>query len=135
MYNLRENQYFNNVLLALLFLYNFFEKFCLCRRYHLEEDQQYGQFSAGKISRALKEALGLRKNELPSYIYRMRVLGYPPGWLEEAKCIYSNLDMFDADGKTVKQKSERKKQGLNPEKIIEYSGFNTPLQKNFRDVS
>lgn len=79
--------------------------------------------------------MGLRKNELPPYIYRMRVLGYPPGWLEEAKFVYSNLDMFDADGKTVRQRSERKKQGLNSEKIIEYPGFNIPFEKHFRDVS
>lgn len=78
--------------------------------------------------------MGLRKNELPPYIYRMRALGYPPGWLEEAKVVYSNLDMFDAEGKTVRQKAA-KKQGLNPEKIIDYAGFNTPPEKHIKDVS
>lgn len=104
------------------------------RRYHLEEDQKYGHLLPGKISYALRSALGLRKNELPPYIYRMRVLGYPPGWLEEAKFVYSNLDMFDAEGKTVRQKGG-KKQGLNPEKIIDYPGFNTPIEKSIKDVS
>lgn len=64
----------------------------------------------------------------------MRVLGYPPGWLEEAKFFYSNLDMFDGEGKTVRQKS-KKKQGLNPEKIIDYPGFNVPTEKYIKDVS
>lgn len=60
-------------------------------------------------------------------------MGYPPGWLEEAKFVYSNLDMFDGEGKTVKEKSKRR-QGLNPEKIIEYPGFNVPAEKYVKDV-
>lgn len=76
----------------------------------------------------------MRKNELPPYIYIMRTLGYPPGWLEEAKSVYSNLDMFDGEGKTVSQK-KKKRQALSPEKIIEYPGFNAPPEKHMKDVS
>lgn len=101
----------------------------------MEENQKYGHLKPGKTSPFLREALGLRKNELPPYIYRMRFFGYPPGWLEDAKFVYSNLDMFDAEGKTVRQKHARKNQGLDPEKIIEYPGFNIPLERNTKDVS
>lgn len=64
----------------------------------------------------------------------MRMLGYPPGWLEEAQYVKSDLDMFDIDGNCLKNTSRKKIQGLNPEKVINYSGFNVPLEKGFKDV-
>ncbi|KAJ8984849.1 hypothetical protein NQ317_013050 [Molorchus minor] len=102
-------------------------------RYHLEEDQKYGHFTPGKMSDKLREALGLRRNELPPYIYQMRLLGYPPGWLEEAKIIYSNLEMFDSDGKNVRGSLAKRKEGLDPEKVKEYPGFNVPMPKHVKD--
>lgn len=38
----------------------------------------------GVISQALREAIGLDDDKLPIWIYRMRVLGYPPGWMRVA---------------------------------------------------
>lgn len=64
----------------------------------------------------------------------MRKLGYPPGWLEEAKHITSSLQMFDIDGKNVKDKAAKRQPGLNRDKIIEYPGFNVPLEDGFKDV-
>ncbi|KAK9889790.1 hypothetical protein WA026_007167 [Henosepilachna vigintioctopunctata] len=102
-------------------------------RYHADEDQKYGHLKPGIISENLRNALGLKKNELPSYIYGMRVLGYPPGWLEEAKIVHSSLSMFNIDGGKVKNNNKEKKKGLDPDKIIDYPGFNTPLAKGFHD--
>ncbi len=42
-------------------------------------------FLTGKISNELREALGLKNNQLPPFIYVMRKYGYPIGWLLEAK--------------------------------------------------
>jgi len=42
--------------------------------------------------------MGLRPDQAPPYIYRMRELGYPPGWVEEAKVSHSGLTMFVSDG-------------------------------------
>lgn len=89
----------------------------------------------GKISPGLREALGLRKNQVPPYIYKMRTVGYPPGWLEEAKFVTSNLEMFDLDGKNVKNTSSRRVKGLDPSKVVDYPGFNVPFEKDFKDVS
>lgn len=100
----------------------------------MEEDQKYGHFTPGTISQTLRTALGLRNNQLPPYIYKMRVCGYPPGWLEEAKFFYSNLHMFDPDGKTVRQNDVKKKQGLDRDKIFDYPGFNSPLEDHIKDV-
>ncbi|XP_028143753.1 zinc finger CCHC domain-containing protein 8 homolog [Diabrotica virgifera virgifera] len=102
-------------------------------RYHLEEEQKYAHLTPGKISDKLREALGIKRNQLPSYIYQMRGHGYPPGWLEEAKFVYSNLTMFDSDGNNVRAKNVKKNQGLDTEKIIEYPGFNVPMEKHCKD--
>ena len=42
--------------------------------------------------------MGLKPDQLPSYIYRMRLFGYPPGWLMEANRKTSTLAMYDKDG-------------------------------------
>ncbi|CAG9864207.1 unnamed protein product [Phyllotreta striolata] len=76
---------------------------------------------------SLREALGIDKNQLPPYIYQMRMLGYPPGWLEEAKFVYSNLAMFDPDGKSLRLENRRKQRNLDSTKVIEYPGFNVPM--------
>ena len=47
----------------------------------------------------LREALGISANQIPVYVYRMRMLGYPPGWLEHAKKQVSGLVLFDKHGK------------------------------------
>ena len=42
----------------------------------------------------LRKALGLRKGEVPEYIYNMRVLGYPPGY-KLAGSNWSGMSMYD----------------------------------------
>ena len=98
------------------------------------DDQRFSHLEPGKISAELRKALGLQKNETPHFVYLMRRLGYPPGWLEEAKFVHSNLDMFDIDGKHVKS-CVVKKAGLDESRIVDYPGFNVPLQKGMKDVS
>lgn len=66
-------------------------------RYHLDLDQKFGHLVPGKISDELRHALGLKKRELPMYIYRMRLFGYPPGWLEDAKVSHSGLTLFNSE--------------------------------------
>ena len=45
-------------------------------------------------SSKLSGALGLRREELPRYIYRMRDLGYPPGWLRHAEIRQSGITLY-----------------------------------------
>lgn len=93
----------------------------------------YSHLSPGKITEKLRKALGLRKHDLPPYIYRMRILGYPPGWIKEAEEEASNLHMFDIEGKTVSN-HKRKKCSIDPEKIVGYPGFNAPMEDGTHDV-
>ena len=48
----------------------------------------------GRISQELREALGLHRKSLPMFVYRMRQLGYPPGWLREAELEKSGYFVF-----------------------------------------
>lgn len=63
----------------------------------------------------------------------MRVLGYPPGWIKEVEEEASNLYMLDIDGKDVSN-HKRRKSYIDPKKIIEYPGFNVPMEKGVYDV-
>ncbi|XP_018319670.1 uncharacterized protein LOC108733119 [Agrilus planipennis] len=101
-------------------------------RYHLEDDQKYSHLKPGQLTDNLRKALGLHRDQLPDYIYRMRRLGYPPGWLEEAQIVHSDLTVYDFDGKNVIT-NKKTRPFVDPEKIIDYPGFNVPLDKGFRD--
>ena len=63
-------------------------------RYHLEGGQKFDHLQPGLPSDKLREALGLRSDELPRYIYDMRELGYPPGWLVAARVTNSGLALY-----------------------------------------
>ncbi|EFA04058.1 zinc finger CCHC domain-containing protein 8 homolog [Tribolium castaneum] len=107
------------------------KKFPTLGRYHSDDGQRFAHLVPGKISSELRRALGLYRDEAPHYVYLMRSMGYPPGWLEEAKIEHSNLDMFDIDGKNVRGKA--RKRGLDETKIIDYPGFNVPFENGIVD--
>lgn len=56
----------------------------------------FSNLIVGKLSNDLLEALGLPQNGIPSHVYKMRVNGYPSGWLEEAREEYSGITIFTA---------------------------------------
>lgn len=89
----------------------------------------------GKLSEKLRKALDLRKNECPAHIYRMRTFGYPPGWLQEAMTSEDNtLELFDFQGCAVENGKEDANKALDLAKVIDYPGFNVPLEKGMKDV-
>ncbi|KAK9504360.1 hypothetical protein O3M35_010711 [Rhynocoris fuscipes] len=99
-------------------------------RYHKEIDDRFSGFRPGKLSFKLREALGLKKDTLPRYIYNMRRLGYPPGWLEEAKISHSGINMLDSNGERVPDPDEEEGEicsvrvKYDISRIIDYPGFN-----------
>ncbi|KAG7208869.1 hypothetical protein KM043_015053 [Ampulex compressa] len=103
-------------------------------RYHLDNDQKFGHITPGQMSKNLRKALGLKDNELPKHIYRMRTLGYPPGWLEEARLQHSGLSLFNSDGKAENDVAdevgeiidEGDKDRYDIKKIYDFPGFNVP---------
>lgn len=99
-------------------------------RYHVDLSQKFGHLRAGHVSSKLRKALGLHKKDLPVHIFRMRQLGYPPGWLEEAKIRHSGINLFGSDGAVVLESEDEDgevdqvKDKYDPAKVIEYPGFN-----------
>ncbi|XP_076348003.1 LOW QUALITY PROTEIN: zinc finger CCHC domain-containing protein 8 homolog [Tachypleus tridentatus] len=111
-------------------------------RYHQEEKNQ--KFKPGTISNELRQALDLLPNQLPQYIYRMRILGYPPGWLKEAEIESSGIMMYGSDGKAVHHDEniedgevdvDSLKVQYDPMKLVDYPGFNVPIPYGFIDES
>ena len=71
-------------------------------RYTDEESNKTNRgFIPGKISDNLREALQLNKKQLPPFIYIMRELGYPIGWLKEATVKTSGLTVVDGMSEKV----------------------------------
>lgn len=91
----------------------------------------------GRISNELREALNIPDNDIPIWIYRMRALGYPPGWLKKA--IVDTSDIFDTDTPESSSESKKRKSPSADEiqydhsKLIEYPGFNSPMPEGCVD--
>ncbi|EZA56879.1 Zinc finger CCHC domain-containing protein 8-like protein [Ooceraea biroi] len=103
-------------------------------RYHLSDDQRFSHMIPGQLSSKLRQALGLKDNQLPVHIYQMRLLGYPPGWLEEARLQHSGLSLFNSDGVAEADPNDEEgeiiatgdKDQYDLKKIHEFPGFNIP---------
>ncbi|CAF0835171.1 unnamed protein product [Brachionus calyciflorus] len=91
-------------------------------------------FTPGKVSSELRQALGIKDNQLPPYIYLMRELGYPIGWLLEAQCKKSDLELFH-DDKNGKKTPEKEIIEFDADKIISFPGFNEPPAHGILDES
>lgn len=110
-------------------------------RYHVDENQKFGHLRPGLPSQKLRQALRLRNDQVPEYIYRMRDLGYPPGWLRRAEIRASGIQLYheqgekmlmagDEDGEVVEDKDTLE---YDIERLVEWPGFNSPLPSEFRD--
>ncbi|XP_059844199.1 zinc finger CCHC domain-containing protein 8 isoform X1 [Hypanus sabinus] len=106
------------------------------QRYHAE---RFEKFKPGIISAELREALGMTDETLPPFIYRMRQLGYPPGWLLETQQENSGLALYDgkdtSDGEMEHDKQHPKAHfpSYDTSKLIDYAGFNTVIPKGIQD--
>ncbi|KAL0272633.1 UNVERIFIED_CONTAM: hypothetical protein PYX00_005526 [Menopon gallinae] len=110
-------------------------------RYHLDENQRFGDLVPGELSKNLRNALDLKKDQMPLFMYRMRILGYPPAWLEEARVSHSGVAVYDSNGVPIIEEDEEEgeiipegaKDRFDISKIIEFPGFNVPLPKHMKE--
>ncbi|GFY37799.1 zinc finger CCHC domain-containing protein 8 [Trichonephila inaurata madagascariensis] len=104
-------------------------------RYH--EEEMKNSVKPGILSNETRQALGLKDNQLPPYVYRMRVIGYPPGWLDYALLETSGLSLYDEEGKAVSytesSSSSDSGQKYDTSKYVQYPGFNCPVPPEFVD--
>lgn len=109
-------------------------------RYHDDNENEYGQMVPGVISNELRDALGLNAAQLPLHIYRMRLLGYPPAWIEEAKIHNSGLSLFvDKDKKQLQPGEDDGEMDNNNfkydiQKFFDFPGFNVKPNHSFVDM-
>nr|XP_042910880.1 uncharacterized protein LOC107439937 [Parasteatoda tepidariorum] len=108
------------------------------KRYHVYENQ-HSKFKPGVISEELRNALDLGRDQIPLYIYRMRILDYPPGWRAEAAIESSGIALYDSEGiaqpdeKCKKEKNSESAVQYDHDKLIDYPGFNIPLTPDLTD--
>ncbi|XP_044052298.1 zinc finger CCHC domain-containing protein 8 isoform X2 [Siniperca chuatsi] len=106
------------------------------QRYHADEvEERFAKYKPGVMSEELLTALGIDGNTIPPLIYRMRQLGYPPGWLKEAEMENSGLTLYDGnvsnDGNTTDTNSQNISYDVS--KLVDFPGFNVPVPHNMKD--
>lgn len=94
-------------------------------RYHADKMEKFKHLVPGKVSDNLRVALGLSGHDVPPFVYRMRMLGYPPGWLPGDQD--SGIVMYGKEGKTEESNGEGK--SSNPDQFVQFPGFNVLLPR------
>eukprot|EP00794_Sanderia_malayensis_P020186 gene20186-22161_t len=103
-------------------------------RYHQSDTDRFRDFKPGHVSSGLREALGIDDSELPPYIYKMRLLGYPPGYLKPSE---PSLLMYGKEGNRIDDLGQEEGELEFPpvSKNILYEGFNAPMSEGVIDRS
>uniref|UniRef100_A0A3B3Z978 Zinc finger CCHC domain-containing protein 8 n=1 Tax=Periophthalmus magnuspinnatus TaxID=409849 RepID=A0A3B3Z978_9GOBI len=104
-------------------------------RYHADEvEERFSKYKPGIMSEELLSALGIDNCSLPPLIYRMRQLGYPPGWLKEAEMEHSGLALYDVsnDGSSTE---DPLRVSYDVSKLVDFPGFNVATPHKMKDVS
>lgn len=92
------------------------------------------KFKPGVISDKLREAIGLHRDKIPIWVYRMRVLGYPPGWLNIADMSKTVVPIHDGNGEADVKPDPTQEATYNLESLVVYPGFNASLPEGVNDV-
>ncbi|XP_034396525.1 zinc finger CCHC domain-containing protein 8 isoform X1 [Cyclopterus lumpus] len=107
------------------------------QRYHADEvEERFAKYKPGVMSEELLTALGLDGNTLPPLIYRMRQLGYPPGWLKEAEMENCGITLYDGNVSIVDNLTDdTNSQNISYDvsKLVEFPGFNVPASHEIKD--
>ncbi|KAJ0067705.1 hypothetical protein NL108_010005, partial [Boleophthalmus pectinirostris] len=103
-------------------------------RYHADEvEERFSKYKPG-VMRQLLSALGIDNCTLPPLIYRMRQLGYPPGWLKEAEMENSGLALYDGnvshDGSSTE---DPQRVSYDVSKLVDFPGFNVATPHKMKD--
>ncbi|XP_008334016.1 zinc finger CCHC domain-containing protein 8 isoform X2 [Cynoglossus semilaevis] len=103
------------------------------QRYHADEvEERFARYKPGVLSEELLSALGVDSNSLPPVVYRMRLLGYPPGWLKEAEMENSGLMLYD-DSNDGTSTDNRQNTSYDVSKLVDFPGFNVPASDKMKD--
>ncbi|KAK8757295.1 zinc finger CCHC domain-containing protein 8 homolog [Amblyomma americanum] len=110
---------------------------------YFEHEMLSQRFRPGVYSEELRKALNLHPRDLPPFVYRMRVIGYPPGWLKNAVVENSGIKIYgldeddkanDTDIEEGEIKSEEKSVIYDTSRLIRIPGFNCPVPDGVYDM-
>lgn len=107
-------------------------------RYYQKTPGKFDDLKAGVLGSETRECLGLRENDPPPWLHRMRELGYPPGYLDEVEDEDkpSGITIFgDGEAKADHEEGELPEKGdpsSPPRKkmTVEFPGINAPVPEN-----
>ncbi|KAF7046939.1 hypothetical protein CFC21_055926 [Triticum aestivum] len=109
-------------------------------RYYQKTPGKFDDLKAGVLGSETRECLGLRENDPPPWLHRMRELGYPPGYLDEVEDEDkpSGITIFgDGEVKEEQQQQEEgelleKGEASSPRKrmTVGFPGINAPVPEN-----
>ncbi|XP_033827897.1 zinc finger CCHC domain-containing protein 8 [Periophthalmus magnuspinnatus] len=104
-------------------------------RYHADEvEERFSKYKPGIMSEELLSALGIDNCSLPPLIYRMRQLGYPPGWLKEAEMEHSGLALYDGNVSNDGSSTEDPlRVSYDVSKLVDFPGFNVATPHKMKD--
>ncbi|XP_072043778.1 zinc finger CCHC domain-containing protein 8-like [Amphiura filiformis] len=104
------------------------------------DKKNFSKFVPGAISNELREAIGIGDDQVPPYIYMMRVHGYPPGWMRDAEVESSGMKVYNMKRQEegeIDEEGEGQQEDGRPKydvkKLVEYPGFNVPLPEHVKD--
>lgn len=100
---------------------------------YFDEISSESKFKPGVLSPDLRSALGLHDDKLPIWIYRMRVLGYPPGWLKEADMSQTVVPMIMDSSSSSSSQPAASQETWNVDSLISFPGFNTAVPEGVKD--
>ncbi|XP_047069182.1 uncharacterized protein LOC124677230 [Lolium rigidum] len=106
-------------------------------RYYQKTPGKFDDLKAGVLGAETRECLGLRENDPPPWLHRMRELGYPPGYLDEVEDEDkpSGITIFgDGEVKAEHEEGELPEQGEPSPPLkkmtVEFPGINAPVPEN-----
>ncbi|KAL2632042.1 hypothetical protein R1flu_016728 [Riccia fluitans] len=68
------------------------------RYYHSSPGGQFDDIRPGELGSQVRQVLGIGEHDPPPWLQRMRDIGYPPGYLEEAEDETSEVEIFGGVG-------------------------------------
>ncbi|KAK1298806.1 hypothetical protein QJS10_CPB14g00171 [Acorus calamus] len=104
-------------------------------RYYETSAGKFDDLKPGVLGPETRQCLGIGEFDPPPWLQRMRILGYPPGYLEtEAKDVPSGITIY-ADGVSREEHEDgeildRSDPELPKKMMVEFPGINAPIPED-----
>ncbi|KAL3689950.1 hypothetical protein R1sor_016259 [Riccia sorocarpa] len=112
------------------------------RYYQASPGGQFDDIKPGELGSQVRQVLGIGEHDPPPWFHRMRDLGYPPGYLEEAEEESSEVEIFggvgdeggvlngkeqNEEGEIVDKKGTGDEHSVPMKMTVQFPGINAPI--------